>query len=72
MMTTRVGNFPIGSLAASIGTLYFLEAQDNLSLGSQILYTTLAGIAVNYLLDLLFPDDIKYHMADGWSVRSGR
>ncbi len=63
---------PIGSLAASIGMLYLLDAQDNISIGSQILYTTLAGIAVNYLLDLLFQDDIKYHMADGWSVRSGR
>jgi hypothetical protein len=62
---------PLGSLAASIGMLYLLDAQDNISLGSQILYTTLAGIAVNYLLDLLFPDDIKYRMADGWSVRSG-
>jgi hypothetical protein len=62
---------PLGSLAASIGMLYLLDSSDNISLGSQILYTTLAGIAVNYLLDLLFPDDIKYHMADGWKVRSG-
>jgi hypothetical protein len=63
---------PIGSLAASIGMLYVLDSQDNLSIGSQILYTTLAGIAVNYLLDILFPDDIKYHMSDGWKVRGGR
>lgn len=63
---------PIGSLAASIGMLYVLDAQDNMSIASQILYTTLAGIAVNYLLDLLFPDDdVKYRMSDGWKVRTG-
>lgn len=63
---------PIGSLGASIGMFYLLESNAKITPAEQIIYTTLAGIAVNYLLDLLFPDDIKYQVADGWKVRFGR
>jgi hypothetical protein len=34
-----------------------------------LLYSSLAGFAVTYAVDLLFPDDIQFKVADGWNIR---
>jgi hypothetical protein len=63
---------PLGSLAATLGMFFVLESNSKFSAGEQILYTSLAGVAVNLLLDLLFPENIAHYVADGWRVRISR
>jgi hypothetical protein len=61
---------PIASLGVTVGTYFILEDND-LSPGTQLLYSVASGIALNYLIDFLFPEDIKFHISDGWTVRFG-
>lgn len=60
---------PITSLGVILGTYFVLADNSKNSEADLLLYTSVAGILVNYAIDFLFPEDIKFKVADGWNVR---
>lgn len=60
---------PVTSLGVILGTYFILADNKTTSEADLLLYTSVAGILVNYAVDFLFPDNIKYNVADGWNVR---
>lgn len=60
---------PVTSLGVLLGTYFVLADNKSMTEADLLLYTSVAGILVTYAVDFLFPEDIKFHVADGWNVR---
>lgn len=60
---------PVTSLGVLLGTYFVLADNKSMSEADLLLYSSLAGFAVTYAVDLLFPDDIQFKVADGWNIR---
>ena len=60
---------PIVNLVLPIGTYFILANNTNLLAGEMSLYTTLESIGIKFLLDFILPENIEFHIADGWSIR---
>ncbi|MFZ4621649.1 MAG: hypothetical protein ACOYNS_13900 [Bacteroidota bacterium] len=60
---------PVTSLGVLLGTYFVLADNKSMSEADLLLYSSLAGLVITYAVDFIFPDDIKYHVADGWNVR---
>ena len=60
---------PVTSLGVVLGTYFILADNKSVSEADLLLYTSVAGLVITYAVDFLFPDDIKYQVADGWNVR---
>ncbi|MCU0452261.1 MAG: hypothetical protein MUE68_01245 [Bacteroidetes bacterium] len=59
---------PVANLTVAVGTIIILD-NSSLSATKVSIYSAVATFATGYLLDLIFKDDIKFQMADGWTVR---
>ncbi|MBP6672133.1 MAG: hypothetical protein KA247_03240 [Bacteroidetes bacterium] len=60
---------PVTSLGVVLGTYFILADNKSMSEADLLLYSSIAGLVITYAVDFLFPEDIKYHVADGWSFR---
>lgn len=60
---------PLANLSVALTTYLVLDKDDRFSKNEVLLYSTVMGLVINYGIDLLFPDDIEFKIADGWNIR---
>jgi len=60
---------PLANLGVTIGSYFLFDSSPNFTDTEKILYSTALGIGSNYLLKLIFKDDIEFKIADGWKMK---
>lgn len=60
---------PLANISVALTTYLVLDKDDKFTKTEVLLYSTAMGLVINYGIDLLFPDDIEFKIADGWNIR---
>jgi len=60
---------PLVNLGVTIGSYFIFDSSDKFNDTEKIVYSAGAGIAVNFLMEYLFKENIEFRIADGWEMR---